>query len=119
MDAVKQTCKKVWRRCRRSHAVANCGVLSEKKKKSRVAPAGCFCVEVGPDRKRFVMKIKHANHPSFKILLDDAEEEYGFKNDGPIWLPCHVDLFCDALEEMGIKHRRPYHGLCSSGLHLS
>ncbi|KAI4343578.1 hypothetical protein L6164_010912 [Bauhinia variegata] len=119
MDTVKQTCKKVWLRCRRSHAVAaasNYQLLPEKdpkqkkNKKARVVvPPGCFCVEVGAERERFLVKIKLANHPLFKMLLDDAEKEYGFQNDGPIRLPCHVDLFCDALEEME-SHIMPFAG---------
>ncbi|OIW00252.1 hypothetical protein TanjilG_27503 [Lupinus angustifolius] len=81
------------------------GKLSEKqrpkkKEKPEVAPQGCLAVYVGPERQRFVIKIKHANHPLFKILLEAAENEYGHRNDGPLWLPCDVDLFCEALLEM-------------------
>ncbi|MED6121629.1 hypothetical protein PIB30_032066 [Stylosanthes scabra] len=76
---------------------------NDKKKKKTTettAPQGCFCVYVGEERQRFVMKIKHANHPLFKALLDAAETEYGYRNDGPLCLPCDVDLFCEALAEI-------------------
>ncbi|KAL2342800.1 hypothetical protein Fmac_004085 [Flemingia macrophylla] len=76
------------------------GRLRQQKKKRGVAPQGCICVYVGPERERFVIKIKIANHPLFKALLDAAEREYGFRNDGPLWLPCQVDFFCEALAEM-------------------
>ncbi|XP_057767551.1 auxin-responsive protein SAUR71-like [Salvia miltiorrhiza] len=66
----------------------------------RAAAAGCFSVYVGPERQRFVIKTGFVNHPLFKMLLEDAELEYGFSSDGPLLLPCHVDLFCELLAEM-------------------
>jgi SAUR family protein len=70
------------------------------KKKCKVAPGGCFSVYVGPQKQRFVIKTKFANHPLFKMLLEDAELEYGFNSQGPILLPCEVDLFYKVLAEM-------------------
>ncbi|KAL8478503.1 hypothetical protein ACS0TY_030407 [Phlomoides rotata] len=70
------------------------------KEKVKVAPNGCFSVYVGEEKKRFVIKIKFANHPLFKMLLEDAELEYGFNSEGPLLLPCEVDLFCKLLSEM-------------------
>lgn len=69
-------------------------------KKHQVAPTGCFSVYVGPDRERFVIKTEYVNHPLFKMLLEDAESEYGFNCDGPLQLPCDVDLFYKVLAEM-------------------
>lgn len=66
----------------------------------QVAPEGCFSVYVGPQRQRFVIKTEFANHPLFKILLEDAESEYGYENQGPIMLPCDVDLFFKVLAEL-------------------
>lgn len=63
-------------------------------------PGGCFSVYVGPEKQRFVLKMEFANHPLFKVLLEDAELEYGFNSDGPILLPCDVDLFYKVLAEM-------------------
>ncbi|KAI3455071.1 hypothetical protein Pfo_011734 [Paulownia fortunei] len=68
--------------------------------KRQVAPTGCFSVYVGPEKQRFVIKTEFANHPLFKMLLEDAELEYGFTNEGPLLLPCEVDLFCKVLAEM-------------------
>lgn len=65
-----------------------------------VAPTGCFPVYVGPTRQRFVVRAEFANHPLFKMLLEDAEMEYGFTSEGPLLLPCEVDLFCKVLGEM-------------------
>ncbi|GAB4839731.1 hypothetical protein Ancab_020441 [Ancistrocladus abbreviatus] len=68
--------------------------------KRRVAPSGCFSVYVGPERHRFVIKAECANHPLFKMLLDEAESEYGFCSQGPIILPCDVEVFIKVLFEM-------------------
>nr|AMQ09556.1 small auxin up regulated protein [Boehmeria nivea] len=67
----------------------------KKKKKSanQVAPDGCFSVYVGPEKQRFVVRTEFANHPLFRMLLEEAESEYGYNCDGPILLPCDVDLF--------------------------
>ncbi|QCD84992.1 SAUR family protein [Vigna unguiculata] len=91
--------------------------------KACVAPQGCLCVYVGAERERFVIKIEIANHPLFKELLDGAEREYGYRNDGPLCLPCHVDFFCEALTEMEIgttveegvmgSHGYSHHNSCS------
>ncbi|KAM2228154.1 hypothetical protein ACFX1S_015322 [Malus domestica] len=71
-----------------------------RKSKGQVAPDGCFSVYVGPHRQRFAVKTEFANHPLFKMLLDDAEMEYGYNCEGPILLPCDVDLFYKVLAEM-------------------
>ncbi|CAK9144357.1 unnamed protein product [Ilex paraguariensis] len=69
-------------------------------KKHRVAPEGCFSVYVGTQKQRFVIKTEYANHPLFKMLLEEAESEYGYNSEGPLALPCDVDLFYRVLVEM-------------------
>ncbi|KAG8379464.1 hypothetical protein BUALT_Bualt07G0091200 [Buddleja alternifolia] len=73
---------------------------SHMSRKRQVAPTGCFSVYVGPEKQRFVMKTEYVNHPLFKMLLEDAELEYGFTSEGPLLLPCEVDLFCHILAEI-------------------
>lgn len=68
--------------------------------KKRVTPQGCFTVYVGPEKERFVLKTKCVNHPLFKMLLEEAEMEYGYSANGPLSLPCDVDLFHKILCEM-------------------
>ncbi|GLT61387.1 hypothetical protein SLA2020_340980 [Shorea laevis] len=67
------------------------------RKRRAVSEKGCFSVYVGPNKQRFVMKTENANHPLFKVLLEEAESEYGFNSEGPLVLPCNVDLFCRVL----------------------
>jgi len=66
----------------------------------KVAPDGCFSVYVGPQMQRFVIKTEYANHPLFKMLLEEAESEYGYSCQGPLALPCNVDVFYKVLMEM-------------------
>ncbi|KAM6562620.1 hypothetical protein CsatB_022618 [Cannabis sativa] len=61
---------------------------------------GCFSVYVGPEKQRFVVKAEYANHRLFKLLLEEAESEFGYDNQGPIMLPCNVDVFYRVLMEM-------------------
>ncbi|KAJ7957210.1 Auxin-responsive protein [Quillaja saponaria] len=70
------------------------------RKKGKVAPVGCFYVYVGQQRQRFVKKTKFVNHLLFKKLLEDVELKYGFNSEGPICLPCEVDLFYKVLAEI-------------------
>ncbi|KAG6708927.1 hypothetical protein I3842_06G106300 [Carya illinoinensis] len=93
-------------------------------RKRRVAPEGCFSVYVGPQKMKFVIRTEYANHPLFKMLLEEAESEYGYDNQGPLVLPCNVDIFLKVLLEMedgheiqkgcGFKRHGSYHLLSPS-----
>ncbi|KAK1319650.1 hypothetical protein QJS10_CPB04g00173 [Acorus calamus] len=78
----------------------------------RPPPEGCCTVYVGPEKERFVIKTRYLNHPLFKMLLDEAEMVYGFAVDGPLELPCEVELFrgvvweVEADEDDGAAARR-------------
>ncbi|XP_061343500.1 protein SMALL AUXIN UP-REGULATED RNA 12-like [Gastrolobium bilobum] len=63
-------------------------------------PAGHVAVCVGPSRRRFVVCANYLNHPIFKKLLVQAEEEYGFCNHGPLAIPCDESLFEELLRVM-------------------
>ncbi|CAN6278652.1 unnamed protein product [Urochloa humidicola] len=66
-----------------------------------VPAAGYFTVLVGPEKERFGVRARCANHPLFRALLDEAETEYGFAGcDGPLELPCAVDEFMEVMWEM-------------------
>ncbi|KAG8389893.1 hypothetical protein BUALT_Bualt01G0026300 [Buddleja alternifolia] len=56
-------------------------------------PSGHVAVTVGSSCKRFVVRATYLNHPVFKKLLVQAEEEYGFTNTGPLAIPCDETLF--------------------------
>ncbi|KAG2244105.1 hypothetical protein Bca4012_022105 [Brassica carinata] len=56
-------------------------------------PPGHVAVTVGENRRRYVVRAKHLNHPIFRRLLAEAEEEYGFSNVGPLAIPCDESSF--------------------------
>ncbi|KAG6500515.1 auxin-responsive protein SAUR32-like [Zingiber officinale] len=47
----------------------------------------------GEERRRFEVPVEHLSHPLFVELLEAAEEEYGFRQQGAITIPCAVDHF--------------------------
>ncbi|KAJ0819270.1 putative small auxin-up RNA [Helianthus annuus] len=120
---------KTWKRCksfpRGQRSRGGVGSLSKSKswngnelKKKKLAPEGFFPVYVGPEKQRFAIKTKYVNHPLFTMLLEDAETEYGYHCDGPILLPCDVELFYKVLNEMEAKDVQPVgwsfaYGSCS------
>ncbi|PIN04009.1 hypothetical protein CDL12_23455 [Handroanthus impetiginosus] len=62
----------------------------------RSIPKGCVAITVGQgaEQQRFIIPVIYVNHPLFTELLKEAEEEYGFDQEGPINIPCHVEEFC-------------------------
>ncbi|KAI3785892.1 hypothetical protein L1987_45018 [Smallanthus sonchifolius] len=118
---------KTWKRCRsfpHSRSRSRVGGLAKSKswngeeEKKKMTPEGFFPVYVGPEKQRFAVKTKYVNHPLFTMLLEDAEAEYGYNSDGPILLPCDVDLFYKVMAEMEAKDLQPLgwsfaYGSCS------
>ncbi|MED6223431.1 hypothetical protein PIB30_073891 [Stylosanthes scabra] len=51
---------------------------------------GYFSVvaEKGRERKRFSIELDYLNDPEFKVLLDQAQQEYGFRQKGALSVPC-------------------------------
>lgn len=105
MEGVKRKCMRMW-------GYNLLPKSNHKRTKTKVVPRGCLCVYVGDQRQRFVVKIELVNHPLFQSLLEDAESEYGFGSDGPIWLPCDADFFCEALNQM--ESHRHHHSVLNS-----
>ncbi|XP_004494851.2 auxin-responsive protein SAUR32-like [Cicer arietinum] len=58
---------------------------------------GCIAIKVGhgEDQQRFTVPLNYLNHPLFVKLLKEAEEEYGFAQQGTIIIPCQVEDFKD------------------------
>lgn len=81
-------------------------------KKGRVLPEGCFSVYVGPDKQRFVIKTNYLNHPLFKMLLEEAESEFGYDIEGPLVLPCNIEIFNKVLMKMEEDSGDRVHQVC-------
>ncbi|XWS62702.1 hypothetical protein CRYUN_Cryun06bG0033800 [Craigia yunnanensis] len=60
-------------------------------------PAGHVAVCVGTSLRRYIVRATYLNHPIFKKLLVQTEEEYGFHNVGPLTIPCDESFFEEIL----------------------
>ncbi|URE32474.1 Auxin responsive protein [Musa troglodytarum] len=56
-------------------------------------PKGCLAVCVGEEMQRFVIPTEYLSHGAFAILLREAEEEFGFQQEGVLRIPCEVAVF--------------------------
>ncbi|KAF1865316.1 hypothetical protein Lal_00004690 [Lupinus albus] len=77
-------------------------------------PSGHLAVRVGINHTRFVVRASYLNHPIFKKLLVEAEEEYGFSNHGPLAIPCEEVTFQEVIRfisrsESGIESQPLLH----------
>ncbi|KAL6346309.1 hypothetical protein AAG906_033105 [Vitis piasezkii] len=65
-------------------------------------PTGHFAVYVGEvEKRRYVVPISYLNHPSFRSLLCQAEEEFGFTHPmGGLTTPCNEDAFVDLTSQL-------------------
>ena len=42
----------------------------------------------GGETKRFIVELDYLTDPEFLVLLDQAQEEYGFRQQGALAVPC-------------------------------
>uniref|UniRef100_A0ACD5TCN4 Uncharacterized protein n=1 Tax=Avena sativa TaxID=4498 RepID=A0ACD5TCN4_AVESA len=66
-------------------------------------PKGFFAVCVGEEMKRFVIPTEYLGHWAFEELLREAEEEFGFRHEGALRIPCDVEVFEGILRLVGRK----------------
>ncbi|XP_022954048.1 auxin-responsive protein SAUR50-like [Cucurbita moschata] len=69
-------------------------------------PKGYLAVCVGEEHKRFVIPTHYLTHQAFRILLREAEEEFGFHQQGVLQIPCHVSVFQDILNSVQPNHHQ-------------
>jgi SAUR family protein len=55
-------------------------------------PKGYCPVYVGPEQRRFVIPTSYLSHPVFRLLLEKAEE-FGFRHEGALAIPCETEAF--------------------------
>ncbi|XVE53926.1 hypothetical protein DITRI_Ditri03aG0041400 [Diplodiscus trichospermus] len=56
-------------------------------------PKGYLAVYVGQELRRFIIPTSYLSHHVFKILLEKAEEEFGYDHNGGLTLPCEIETF--------------------------
>ncbi|KAL8043655.1 hypothetical protein ABFX02_09G128047 [Erythranthe guttata] len=70
-------------------------------------PKGYIAVCVGKEMKRYVIPTEYLSHQMFGILLREAEEEFGFQQEGVLKFPCDVELFDKIIKMMMVEDKRP------------
>ncbi|KAK8654758.1 hypothetical protein V6N13_107358 [Hibiscus sabdariffa] len=56
-------------------------------------PRGYLAVYVGLELRRFIIPAAYLSHPIFKVLLEKAEDEFGYDHIGGLTLPCEIETF--------------------------
>ncbi|KAF2606206.1 hypothetical protein F2Q68_00046497 [Brassica cretica] len=64
-------------------------------------PKGHFVVYVGENRIRYVVPISFLTRPEFQLLLQQAEEEFGFDHDMGLTIPCDEAVFRSLTSMLG------------------
>ncbi|GMI65364.1 SMALL AUXIN UPREGULATED RNA 38 [Hibiscus trionum] len=68
-----------------------------------VVPKGFVAVCVGKELKRYTIPMEYLGHEAFEMLLRQAEEEFGFQQEGVLKIPCEVSMFDNILNTLRIK----------------
>ncbi|KAJ8435534.1 hypothetical protein Cgig2_014453 [Carnegiea gigantea] len=56
-------------------------------------PRGYLAIYVGQEYRRFIIPTSYLSHHLFKVLLEKAEEEFGFDHGGALAIPCEIETF--------------------------
>ncbi|KAG2311255.1 hypothetical protein Bca52824_022812 [Brassica carinata] len=93
-------------------AVKNCDSDDENSHSPKTpadVPKGYLAVYVGPELRRFIIPTSYLSHSLFKVLLEKAEEEFGFDQSGALTIPCEVETFKYLLKcmENNLKDHHP------------
>lgn len=75
---------------------------------TEAVPKGYLAVCVGKELKRFVIPTNYLTHQAFQILLREAEEEFGFQQEGVLQIPCHVSVFENILNTVQHNHQHVF-----------
>ena len=76
-----------------------------------VVPKGFLALCVGKELKRFIIPMEYLGHQAFGILLREAEEEFGFQQEGVLKIPCEVGVFERILKVVEDKTDHHHHHL--------
>ncbi|CAN1139503.1 Auxin-responsive protein SAUR71 [Linum perenne] len=108
---------KKWKRL----AAATSSSAGSSKKKSVIkrtfsfsdAHKGRVSVSVGKEGKRYAVPTEYLGHQAFRVLLREAEEEFGFQQEGVLRIPCEVAAFERILKAVGEKTASDHDGMVS------
>ncbi|GAV66517.1 Auxin_inducible domain-containing protein [Cephalotus follicularis] len=72
---------------------------------NELVPKGFLAVCVGKELTRFIIPTEHLGHQAFGILLREAEDEFGFQQEGVLKIPCEVSVFEKILKMVDEKQK--------------
>ncbi|WOL17396.1 indole-3-acetic acid-induced protein ARG7-like [Canna indica] len=73
-----------------------------------IVPKGYLALCVGEEMRRYVIPTEYLGHGAFGALLREAEEEFGFEQEGVLRIPCEVGVF-ESIVKVVEKNKE---GLC-------
>ena len=73
-----------------------------------IVPKGFLAVCVGKELKRFIIPTDYLRHQAFEMLLQEAEEEFGFQQEGVLKIPCQVSVF-EKISKAVEDNKEPLH----------
>ncbi|XP_010539864.1 PREDICTED: auxin-induced protein 15A [Tarenaya hassleriana] len=89
----KAMIKQILKRCSSFGKKQGNGYNSDEHEHPLDVPKGHFVVYVGENRVRYVVPISFLTRPEFQVLLQQAEEEFGFAHDMGLIIPCEEVVF--------------------------
>ncbi|CAM8912549.1 unnamed protein product [Rhodiola kirilowii] len=73
--------------------IKKCSSFTKQQHLPMDVPKGHFPVYVGEKRSRYIVPISFLTQPEFQILLQLAEDEFGFHHDMGLTIPCEEHVF--------------------------
>ncbi|KAL3745759.1 hypothetical protein ACJRO7_014817 [Eucalyptus globulus] len=73
---------------------------------SNLVPKGYLVVCIGEELERFIIPMDYLDHPAFRFLLREAEEEFGFQQTGVLRIPCDVPVFQNVVKTVEGKKKK-------------
>ncbi|KAF8035110.1 hypothetical protein BT93_C1214 [Corymbia citriodora subsp. variegata] len=73
---------------------------------SSIVPKGYLAVSIGEELERFIIPMHYLDHPAFRFLLQEAEEEFGFQQTGVLRIPCDVPVFQNIVKTVEGKKKK-------------
>ncbi|XP_031495006.1 protein SMALL AUXIN UP-REGULATED RNA 12-like [Nymphaea colorata] len=61
---------------------------------------GHIAIYAGKDGSRFVVPLSYLRHPIFRCLLNMAEEEFGFSQQGGLTIPCEASFLRKSIDQV-------------------
>ncbi|CAN6480820.1 unnamed protein product [Victoria cruziana] len=70
------------------------------KKEKEPVTKGHIAIYAGKDGGRFVVPLSYLSHPIFRCLLNMAEEEFGFSQQGGLTIPCEASFLRKSIDQV-------------------